>query len=95
MPNACDYGYTAVVNGETLRLFTRSECENTIGGTFAGNGECLKKEGGSYSYDCRNEQVSGLSSLLSGGAARSVPQWAWWVGGAGAAYLAWKTMSKK
>ena len=35
------------------RIYTRDECEGTLNGIWHGNGECSKKEGGSYSYDCR------------------------------------------
>ncbi len=101
MPNACDYGYTGVINGETLRLYTRNECENTLGGNFGGDGTCYENGTGKpWSYDCRNEPIrqssaiSGLSSLLSGGNVSSVPQWYWWAGGAGAAYLLYKMASK-
>jgi hypothetical protein len=102
MPNPCDYGHTGVINGETLRLYTRAECENTLGGNFGGDGTCYENGTGKpFSYDCRNEPipqssaVSGLSSLLSGGSASPAPQWWWWAGGAGAAWLAWKTLMKK
>ena len=102
MPNPCDYGRTGVINGETLRLYTRAECENTLGGNFGGDGTCYENGTGKpFSYDCRNEPipqssaVSGLSSLLSGGSASPAPQWWWWAGGAGAAYLLYKMVSKK
>ena len=40
--------------GNGLRLYTRFECENTLQGTYHANGECTKKQGGSWSWDCRN-----------------------------------------
>ena len=36
-----------------IRLYNRGECD-TLGGTFHGNGECTKPQGGSFSWDCRN-----------------------------------------
>jgi hypothetical protein len=36
-----------------IRLYTKSECDS-LGGNFAGNGECLKAGGGSWSWECRN-----------------------------------------
>ena len=36
-----------------IRLYNKEECD-TLGGTFAGNGECLRKGGGSFSWDCRD-----------------------------------------
>ena len=35
-----------------IRRYTRQECDQ-LGGNFPGNGECLKKGGGSFSWDCR------------------------------------------
>lgn len=35
-----------------IRNYTKSEC-NTLGGTWSTNGECIKRSGGSYSWDCR------------------------------------------
>jgi hypothetical protein len=37
-----------------MRIYTRNECEGTLNGDWHGNGECTKKGGGSYSWDCRN-----------------------------------------
>jgi hypothetical protein len=38
-----------------IRLYTEKECsEIDPTASFAGNGECLKSEGGSYSWDCRD-----------------------------------------
>ena len=39
--------------GNGLRLYTQDEC-NLMNGNWHQNGECTKKSGGSYSYDCRN-----------------------------------------
>lgn len=40
-------------NGDaSLRIYSQDEC-NSLNGNFHGNGECTKKEGGSYSWDCR------------------------------------------
>lgn len=35
-----------------LRLYTKEEC-TLLGGEWYPNGECIKPEGGSFSYDCR------------------------------------------
>jgi hypothetical protein len=35
-----------------IKLYTKEEC-TAIGGSWYENGECLKKEGGSYSWDNR------------------------------------------
>jgi hypothetical protein len=37
----------------SLRLYTREECD-LLDGNFSSNGECTKKTGGSWSWDCRN-----------------------------------------
>ena len=44
-------------DGASVKLFTKAECDK-LGGNWLGNGECLKKEGGSFSWDCRNEAPS-------------------------------------
>jgi len=44
-------------DGADIKLFTKSECDKLSGNWF-GNGECLKKTGGSFSWDCRNEAPS-------------------------------------
>jgi hypothetical protein len=36
-----------------VRLYTKSECDK-LGGNWAPNGECIKKGGGSWSWECRN-----------------------------------------
>lgn len=36
-----------------VRVYTREQCEGPLGGVWHGNGECTKKEGGSWSWDCR------------------------------------------
>ena len=35
-----------------IRLYTKEECDE-LNGNFAGNGECLKRGGGSWSWECR------------------------------------------
>jgi hypothetical protein len=39
---------------EPVRLYTQEECRN-INGIWHANGECTKKEGGSYSWDNRKQ----------------------------------------
>jgi hypothetical protein len=46
------FGYPS--NDGKIRLFSQTECTNILGGKWNPNGECLKKEGGSYSFDLRN-----------------------------------------
>jgi hypothetical protein len=38
---------------EKIRIYTQRECEEKLNGVWNDNGECTKKEGGTYSYDCR------------------------------------------
>lgn len=47
------YGYAGAVNGTAVRLYTKGDCD-AMGGNWSHNGECLKKEGGSWSWDCRS-----------------------------------------
>ena len=51
-PECKGLGRPSADNGR-LRVYTQSECETSLNGNFSGNGECGKKEGGSYSWDCR------------------------------------------
>jgi ankyrin repeat protein len=37
-----------------IRLFSQEDCTQKLNGTWYSNGECLKKEGGSYSWDLRD-----------------------------------------
>lgn len=39
--------------GTMIRVYTKEDCDK-MGGRFAGNGECLKPGGGSFTWDCRN-----------------------------------------
>jgi hypothetical protein len=39
---------------EAIKLYSREECEN-INGIWHANGECTKREGGSYSWDNRKK----------------------------------------
>jgi hypothetical protein len=45
------YGYPSA--DKRIRLYTRSDCD-ALGGNWSTDGECLKKYGGSYSWDCRD-----------------------------------------
>lgn len=40
-------------DGSDLRIYEESECAQQ-GGIFHSNGECSKREGGSWSWDCRD-----------------------------------------
>ena len=45
-------GKREVRQGTAIRVYTKAECDQ-LGGNFAGNGECLKPGGGSFTWDCR------------------------------------------
>ena len=47
---ACQ-GYASA--DKALRLFSESECTGTLRARYFANGECLKEQGGSYSWDLR------------------------------------------
>ncbi len=38
--------------GTVIRLYTEAECNTTLKGSWSANGECIKKRGGSWSWDC-------------------------------------------
>ncbi len=59
----CDYSGYPSADGN-IRLFTESECA-AKGGVWAvsGNGECLRPEGGSYSWDCREKNKDSLDMV--------------------------------
>jgi hypothetical protein len=40
-------------NGADIRLFSNAECD-ALGGNWIPNGECYRKDGGSWSWECRN-----------------------------------------
>jgi hypothetical protein len=61
-PPCYDYGNPSSDNN--IRIYNQDECVNKLGGNFASNGECLKKEGGSYSWDCRYLNASETSNTL-------------------------------
>ena len=51
-PPACkDLGKPNHPN-KTIRIYNEAECDS-LGGNYYPNGECTKKEGGSFSWDCR------------------------------------------
>jgi hypothetical protein len=54
----------------SIRLYTQDEC-NTLGGNFYANGECIKKGGGSWSWDCRT--LNGPAPTAATGGSISVP----------------------
>ena len=49
-----------------IRLYSQAEC-NQLGGNWHGNGECTKRTGGSWSWDCRGLNTGSVTS--GGGAA--------------------------
>ena len=66
VPSFCGkYGYPSPDN--SIRLYTAKECSSILGGLWSENGECLKKDGGSFSYECRD--LNGVSV-----AAQPIPQ---------------------
>jgi len=46
-------GQKGKLGNTQVRLYTKLECDK-LGGNWAPNGECIKKQGGSWSWDCRN-----------------------------------------
>jgi hypothetical protein len=63
-PPACKgLGRPSPDNGR-LRVYTQNECDN-LNGNFHGNGECTKKEGGSYSWDCKELNTANKIKILS------------------------------
>jgi hypothetical protein len=52
-PACKSLGKREVREGTAIRVYTKEECD-TLGGNFAGKGECLKKGGGSFTWDCRD-----------------------------------------
>jgi Ca2+/Na+ antiporter len=52
-PDACSLGSFGRDTG-IMRVYTKPECD-ALGGKYFQNGECLKAEGGSYSWDCRRQ----------------------------------------
>jgi hypothetical protein len=40
-------------NDKNIRIYSKEECENKLNGIYYPNGECLKKGGGSHSWNCR------------------------------------------
>ena len=67
-PAACGNFGRASSDGN-IRLYTRAECDS-LNGNFSANGECTKKTGGSFSWDCRelNRQTSSSATCLAGDA---------------------------
>ena len=62
-------GYPCYCDGRNsggIRLYNQAEC-NAFNGNFHGNGECTKKEGGSYSWDCRNVNDATCVKRVPGG----------------------------
>ena len=48
--NCGRYGYPSELND--IRLYRENECK-ALGGNWVNNGECIKPNGGSFSWDCR------------------------------------------
>jgi len=53
-PAGCSDGRYDSAELDAIRLYTQEEC-NSMDGIWHQNGECTKKTGGSYSWDCRNQ----------------------------------------
>jgi hypothetical protein len=51
----------------TIRIYTQNECEEELNGVWSENGECAKRGGNTYSWDCRhlNSQSNFITSALS------------------------------
>jgi hypothetical protein len=46
-----------------LRIYSQSECDQ-LDGNFHGNGECTKKTGGSFSWDCRDLNKADTMTII-------------------------------
>ena len=70
-----------------IRVYTKSECDQ-LGGNHYPSGECLKPEGGSWSWDCRDlNQRSVVSPLAQSLVPSPTTHWNyyWLLGGAAVA----------
>lgn len=59
--DACTLGSfkTDVGKGEAaIKLYTESDCKTKLDGMWSANGECTKREGGSFSWDCRQQPTN-------------------------------------
>jgi hypothetical protein len=90
-------GTTQTRNGQKVRIFSKRECE-ALGGTLVRNGECLRKEGGSFSNECKEDEnptpvqfaARVLNDVIGGENSDELPSWAYIAAGVGAIYLAYK-----
>jgi hypothetical protein len=70
MPAPAECGtYGRASSDGNIRLYTQAEC-NSLKGNWYANGECVKKTGGSFSWDCRelNKETSSSATCLAGDA---------------------------
>ena len=52
IPKFCgNYGRPS--SDRNIRIYTQNECESVLNGLYNANGECTKRGGGSYSWDCK------------------------------------------
>jgi hypothetical protein len=65
-------GRPEVRGGATIRVYTKAECD-TLGGNYSANGECTKKTGGSFTWDCRNVSDTPAVTPPTPGAGASTP----------------------
>jgi hypothetical protein len=61
-PPCYDYGTPSA--DKQIRVYNQTECTKDLDGNFYSNGECLKKQGGSYSWDCRYLNANDTSNTL-------------------------------
>ena len=52
--NCKQFGYAS--DDGNIRLYKKEECDSLTGNWY-GNGECLKRKGGSFSWDCRSLNI--------------------------------------
>lgn len=52
--NCKQFGYAS--DDGNIRLYKKDECDSLTGNWY-GNGECLKRKGGSFSWDCRSLNI--------------------------------------
>jgi len=61
------------IKSNNIVLYTEDEC-NKLNGNYGGSGECLKKMGGSYSYECMNYTPSNLTPTYTNIPPTEIPE---------------------
>ena len=61
-PPCYEYGQPSA--DKSVRLYSQNECTNQLDGNYMTDGQCYKKTGGSYSWDCRYLNAADSSNTL-------------------------------